>query len=254
MLAASFVNVANGYETILASLSTAQPLALQLGAIAGVSLVGLTLVAALVGLALGAVPPRLVEVVRLPEREAVVLGIAGGLVAAAVAAAGTWLRTPPWARIPDITPLSTVSPFVEVATDPITGFLTRLAVLLTIFIGVDRLTTGWTRWRVPVAIGLALTGFVAAGPPTGAAVSGWLMAGALTAVALVIVYVALLRIDLSMTPLALGIAAAVGALARGAQRPFPGALPAALVSAVLMAAIGWLWFGALRRNQNGSDR
>ena len=58
MLAASLVNAANGWPAIMASLSTAQPLPLQLAAVAGVGLVGLTLVAALVGLALGAVPRR----------------------------------------------------------------------------------------------------------------------------------------------------------------------------------------------------
>ncbi len=155
MLAASLVNAANGYPTILASLSTAQPLPLQLAAVAGVGLVGLTLVAALVGLALGAVPRRLVDMGRLPDRDAILLGIAGGLVAAGVAGIGTWLRTPPWARLPDIAALNTAIPFVEVATDPIAGFLTRLAVLLAMFIGIDRLTNGWTRWRIPAAIALA---------------------------------------------------------------------------------------------------
>jgi hypothetical protein len=67
---------------------------------------------------------------RLPDRDAILLGIAGGLVAAGVAGIGTWLRTPPWARLPDIAALNTAIPFVEVATDPIAGFLTRLAVLL----------------------------------------------------------------------------------------------------------------------------
>ena len=247
MLAASLVNAANGYPTILASLSTAQPLPLQLAAIAGVGLVGLTLIAALVGLALGAVPRRLVDMGRLPDRDAILLGIAGGLVAAGVAGIGTWLRTPPWARLPDIAALNTAIPFVEVATDPIAGFLTRLAVLLAMFIGIDRLTNGWTRWRIPAAIALAVVGFVAAGPPAGAAVSGWLTAGALTGAALVVGYVTLLRIDLSMTPLVLGSAAILGALARGAQRPFPGALPASLIAGILMAGVAWLWFRALRR-------
>jgi hypothetical protein len=241
------VNAANGYPTILASLSTAQPLPLQLAAIAGVGLVGLTLIAALVGLALGAVPRRLVDMGRLPDRDAILLGIAGGLVAAGIAGIGTWLRTPPWARLPDIAALNTAIPFVEVATDPIAGFLTRLAVLLAMFIGIDRLTNGWTRWRIPAAIALAVVGFVAAGPPAGAAVSGWLTAGALTGAALVVGYVTLLRIDLSMTPLVLGSAAILGALARGAQRPFPGALPASLIAGILMAGVAWLWFRALRR-------
>jgi hypothetical protein len=74
-----------------------------------------------------------------------------------------------------------------------------------------------------------------------------LTAGALTGAALVVGYVTLLRIDLSMTPLVLGSAAILGALARGAQRPFPGALPASLIAGILMAGVAWLWFRALRR-------
>jgi hypothetical protein len=248
MLAASLVNAFNGYPAILAQLSTAQPLPLQLGAIAGVGLVGLALVSALVGLALGAVPRRLIEMGRLPDREAIVLGISGGFIAAAVSAAAMWLRTPPWARNPDLTPLHTVIPFVEVATDPITGFLTRLAVLLAMFTAIDRMTTGWTRLRIPAAAGLALAGFVAAGPPTGGAVSGWLLSGTLTGTALVIVYVLLVRMDLSMTALTMGTAAALGALARGAHRPFPGALAGSVVAAILMAGLAYLCFKALRKD------
>ena len=74
----SVVNAANGWPAIMASLSTAQPLPLQLGAVAGVGLVGLALVSALVGLALGAVPRRLADMVRLPERDADPAGHLGG--------------------------------------------------------------------------------------------------------------------------------------------------------------------------------
>jgi hypothetical protein len=247
MLIASLVNATNGYPAIMAMLSTAQPLPLQLGAIAGVGLVGLTLVAALVGLSLGAVPRRLPDMGRLPERDAILLGVAGGLVAAAIVAAATWLRTPPWARLPDLTPLNAVLPFIDVATDPITGFLTRLATLLAMFLGIDHLTRGWTRWRVPAATALVVAGFLAAGPPLGGGVSGWLLAGALTGTALAVAYLALLRVDLSIIPLTLGTGAGLGALARGVQRPFPGALPAAVVAAILIAAVAWLWFKTLRR-------
>ena len=138
-------------------------------------------------------------------------------------------------------------PFLEIAIDPIPGFLTRLAVLLSLFVAVDRLTIGWTRLRIPVAAGLALVGIVASGPPAGGDVRGWLIAAAVTATALVIVYVALLRVDLSMTPLILGTAAALGAVARGAPRPFPGALLATLVAAALTGAVAWVWFRVLRR-------
>ena len=247
MFVAALVNGANGWPAVMASLSTAQPLPLQVGAVAGVGLVGLGLVSVLVGLALGAVPHRLPPGARLPDRDALRLGMAAGAVAAGVSAAAAWLRMPPWARLPEIAPLNTAWPFVEVATDPITGYLTRLAVVLALFTAVDVVTRGWTRLRVPAAVALAAVGFVAVGAPPGSGVGGWLLAGLLTGAALVVVFVTLLRTDLSMTPVVLGTAAALGALVRGTHGPFPSAVPGSLTAAVLMLAISWLWFRELRR-------
>jgi hypothetical protein len=247
MFVAALINAANGWPAVLAALSTAQPLPLQVGAVAGVGLVGLALVAVLVGLALGAVPHRLPAGARLPDRDALTLGLAAGAVAAAVSAGAGWLRTPPWGRFPEIAPLNTAWPFVEVATDPVTGYLTRLAVLLALFTGLDAFTRGWTRRRPLAVAALAAVGFVAAGPPPGAGLAGWLAAGVVTAIALVTVLVTLLRVDLSMTPIVLGTAAALGALSRGVQQPFPAALPGGVIAALLIAGIAWIWFRALRR-------
>jgi hypothetical protein len=247
MFVAALINAANGWPAVLAALSTAQPLPLQVGAVAGVGLVGLALVAVLVGLALGAVPHRLPAGARLPDRDALTLGLAAGAVAAAVSAGAGWLRTPAWGRFPEIAPLNTAWPFVEVATDPVTGYLTRLAVLLALFTGLDAFTRGWTRRRPMAVAALAAVGFVAAGPPPGAGLAGWLAAGVLTAIALVTVLVTLLRVDLSMTPIVLGTAASLGALSRGLQQPFPAALPGGVIAALLIAGIAWIWFRALRR-------
>jgi hypothetical protein len=39
---------------------------------------------------------------------------------------------------------------------------------------------------------------------------------------------------------------AIGTIARGAQRPFPGALPGAAIAALVALALGWWLFRALR--------
>ncbi|MEO7275930.1 MAG: type II CAAX endopeptidase family protein [Vicinamibacterales bacterium] len=248
MLVAAVANGANGFPALMAALSTAQPLPLQLGAVAGVGLVGLGLTAVLVGLALGAFPRTLATLPRLPDREALALGLATGAMAAAVGAASSWLRTPPWAPTADLTPLTSFVPSADLMIDPIPGFLTRLAVLLALFVGVDRVTRGWTRLRPLAAAGLFVVGVLASGPPAGGAVSAWLLAAAVTGAALAGLYSGLLRFDLSMIPLALGASGAIGALARGWQRPFPGALPASLVAAIVVFALGWLWFRVLRQH------
>jgi hypothetical protein len=42
---------------------------------------------------------------------------------------------------------------------------------------------------------------------------------------------------------------AAGAIARGAQGAFPGALAGSLAAALLLAVVSWFWFRALRRAQ-----
>ena len=83
--------------------------------------------------------------------------------------------------------------------------------------------------------------------PSGVGSGTWLLAGAITAAALLLAHVTLLRFDLSMVPIALGTMAAVGALAQGAQRAYPGALTGSIAAVVLAALVGWWWFAALRR-------
>ena len=248
MLVAAVANGANGFPAIMASLSTAQPLPLQIGAVAGVGLVGLGITAALVGLALGALPKTLTSLPRLPAADALPLGLAAGALAAAVGAASSWLRTPSWAPDADLTSLNSFVPFADLVLDPIPGFLTRLAVLLALFVIVDRITHGWTRLRVVSAVVLLAVGMIASGPPVGGAMTAWLIAALVTGAAVSGIYAGLLRLDLSMIPLALGASGALGALARGWPRPFPGALPASFSAAVLVFALGWLWFRVLRRH------
>ena len=61
----------------------------------------------------------------------------------------------------------------------------------------------------------------------------------------------MLRGDLTMIPIALGTMMATGVLMRGAQRPFPGALPGAVAAAVLTALLAWWLHRALRRWRAG---
>jgi len=72
------------------------------------------------------------------------------------------------------------------------------------------------------------------------------MAGVLTAVALAAAYATLLRFDLTLVTVALGTMTAVGAIARGLQRPFPGALPGSILAAILAALLAYWWLKALR--------
>lgn len=247
MFVVSIASAGNGWPLVLGSLSTAQPLKLQIAGLIGIGLVGLTIGAVLVGLALGALPHRLAGGAALPDDDALRLGIAAGLFGAGLSAVSEWLRTPVWSRAADVGDLGNVAPILGLVLDPIPALLIRMAIFITLLAAVDRLTSGWTRRRILGTAVLVLFGLLIAGAPQDAGVVRWLSAAGLTASGLVVAYVTLLRADLTMVPLALATMAAVGMLMRGAAQPFAGALPGSILGAVLTLLVGWWWFRALRR-------
>ena len=81
-----------------------------------------------------------------------------------------------------------------------------------------------------------MIGFLAAGMPIGVHLRGWLLAGRITSFGFTLVSLTALRFDLTMVPLVLGTMIAVGAIARGAQRAFPGALVGSWAGAIIVAS------------------
>lgn len=247
MVVVAALSFANGWPRLLAQLSTAQPLPLQLAVLAAAGLIGVTLSGAFVGLAAGALPHRLVGTGTLPERDALRLGVAIGLVGSALSAGAALLRAPAWARLPQVGAAGTIVPFAQVAIDPITAFLTATVVLATALAAVDRLSSGWSQRRVVVILVLGAIGFAGAGAPAGSPLTPWIASGIIMGAALVVAYATALRADLTMVPIVLGTMAVAGVIGRGLLRPFPGALPGALAGAILLSLVAWWVFRTLRR-------
>jgi len=246
MFVVSAVSILNNAPTLIAALPTAAPLLIQLVGVFAVSAIGLTLVAALVGLAIGALPHRLAPLGRVADRDALALGVAAGLFGAAAVAAATLVRAPAWARFPAVDAMGASVPLLRSALDPITGFMTRLAVVTAALVTLERISGSWRRRRLGAAAAVAVLGFLAGGPPAGAHAGGWALAGAITAAAFVVLYTGLLRFDLTLVPISLGTMAALGLLGRGLERPFPNALAGAIAGTVLVVLLAFWWSRALR--------
>src|SRR5262245_37034289 len=99
--------------------------------------------------------------------------------------------------------------------------LLQTATLLALCVGLDRLTSSWARRRIAAVAAVAVVGYLSVGAPVGAAMGGWVAAGLVSAAALAVLYVGLIRFDLSMLPLAIGVSAAVEAIGEAVQHPFP---------------------------------
>ena len=120
----------------------------------------------------------------LAERDAIILGCAVGAFAAALQILASAVRTPAWAESTWIGPAGTFVPMIAVAVEPISGLLTRTAVMLSLLTGVHHITLGWTRRRAAGAAIVLLVGFLGAGAPAGAAFGGWIAAGIALAIGL----------------------------------------------------------------------
>jgi len=249
VLIISAVDFLNKLQIVIAALRTEVPLQLQLIGVIAISGVGLTVLAAAVGLALGAIPARLAGIGRLDDRDAVRLAIAAGCVGAAFAAAAAALRAPVWARFPAIDSIGATLPLVDTVLEPIAAFMTRMTIVVATLATIDRLCGSWTRRKMLSIGALVAIGFLAGGTPAGSHAGGWVLAGLITAAGLAIIYVGLLRFDITLVPLALSVMAAIGQIVRGAGAVYPGALPGSVLAAAALLAIGWWWFRALRTFQ-----
>jgi hypothetical protein len=164
-----------------------------------------------------------------------------------MAAAAGAVSAPQWAQSPGLAAAGALVPVLQAAVEPGIRVLMATAVVLPTLLTVDHLTVGWSRHRILGALLLLVVGFAAVGVPATTTSVGWLMAIAALGATLILAYVTVLRFDLSMVPLAVGTMTAAGALARGAGRPYPGALTGSVIGAVVGFAIGWWCFAAVRK-------
>jgi hypothetical protein len=246
-LLVSAATFANSWPALLARLSTSQPYSLQVGALIGAGGVGLLIAAAVPSLVLGALPLAIENAGRLPDRVALRLGAAAGLIGAGTIVGAAWLRTPVWASAPDVAPLGTAWPLVAVVLGPVAAFLTRMALVGGALAAIGRHTSGWTGRRPSGLIAVAAIGCTVAGPPVGSAIGGWVTAVVLSGGVLAVAAAWLVSLDLTMVPIALGVLGATEALLTGAARAYPGALWYGVMAAAPVMLAAWWWFGALRR-------
>ena len=244
-LVASAVATANSWPTIEDSLSTAQPLGLQLIAVIGAGLVAAVVLAALVGLSTGLLPRELPGT-RLPGSEAMRLGVATGLVGSAALLAARMLQTPAWADVADLEPLGTMTPMLALALEPVGSLLTRTAIVAGLLLYVDRITLGWTMRRTVGLLWLIAFGFFGVAVPAAGQAPGWIFAGLVGAAALTAAYVLILRADLSLVPVTLATMVVVRLVALGVSSPYPGALSGSAAGILVAGLVAWWLFRALR--------
>jgi hypothetical protein len=166
--------------------------------------------------------------------------------------AGSLVRAagpPVW---PDLSPLSTYVPFLAWAFERVPALLLRALTLLALLIVVDDYTNGWKERRVLFAALLVAAGAVLGAPANGLSPSEWVPAALGAGLALLGIYVLLLRHDLLLVIPATGIALALSAAREATQANSIAAAVANTVGACIVLGCAW-WLFQLLNEARTSD-
>jgi hypothetical protein len=235
------LDFANGWPARLAGFSTALPFPLQAAQLAIGLLVGATLMPAVIALAAGGV--RLFATRVYARREAGRIGVSLGGVACGVLAAATALvragGEPVW---PSFEGAETIVPVAAAPLAAIFSLGARTAVVALVFTAADRISDGWSVHRTWAAALLVGTGLLLGAGAPGARILPWAAAGLLVGLLLLAAYVLVFRWDVSPLPLSVAVVVALGALAEGLTRPYPGALAGSILAAALVIVVAWRGF------------
>jgi hypothetical protein len=241
LVVARTLDFANGWPARLAGFSTAQPFPLQAAQLAIGLLVGATLMPAALALAAGGLRQSSTDV--YSRREAARIGVSVGGVACGVLGVATALLRaggePVW---PSFAGAETIVPVAAPPLAAIFALGARTVVVGLFFAAADRISDGWSVHRGWAAALLVGTGVLLGAGAPGPSILAWAAAGLLVGLLLLAAYVFVFRWDLSPLPLSVAVVVAVGALAEGLTRPYPGALAGSMLAAALVLVLAWRGF------------
>ena len=244
-LAAAVVTTANNWPVLMNTLSTAQPLPLQLGIGLTGSLISAGLIAALLGLLAGYTAVRAAAKRGADRAPAVGTGLALGLgVLGALAAAGSALggALPQWSSYVGA---SAVAPWLAMAVEPVQGYLTLAVMALLVVTSANTLSAHWTRRQTVVAVALVLVGAVLAPGTSPDDLVARAILGLLSGALLLGAYVWVLRDRPALVVLAAAAMTVPEVLERGLDQAYGGALVGSLLGAAVVSCIAWRWFAHL---------
>jgi hypothetical protein len=227
------LNVLNNWPALAAQASTAQPLQLQLGIAIIMALVVGVFTAIGLGLVAGIVAAH-IHAGDASLRNGVLMGICTGLAlagATAVARHVMPLMTPLWGNL---APASAYIPLVAAALSPVGGLFTQALILFMVVYAVNRRPNVAWVW---IVVGIAL-----AGSSSIETISGWLILGIASGIALMLAYKFVFRHQPEVLLIATGTVVILSTIRDGIQGMYPLALAGSIAGAIFVAVTAWIWF------------
>lgn len=239
MSAAQALRYANRWPAALAAFSTTEPFSHQVLETVGSALLGTLFQALFVGLVAGWVHRR--AEIQFPfEGYRIFTGLSLGFLGAGAVALATSLLPAPSPRWADYGPADGLWPPAGPVLNAVTGYVGATCLFLVIFFTLHLATGGWSRRRLLGSGGLLLAGLVLAGPASETFPS-WILTGSVSGLLLLFSYLAVLRRNLELLPLATLGMMALGLIREGVAAAYPGAEAGTAAALLLLVGLGLAW-------------
>lgn len=120
---------------------------------------------------------------------------------------------------------------------------------LLVLVGLDRLTGGWTRNRLPAIGGLLLAGLAAPGPSPGTGIWPWALMGLAAGAGLLVLYRVTRGLHLAFVPAMAATVLALDALREASFAAYSAAPLSRLLAAAVLLTLAWAWSRFLFRDE-----
>ena len=246
LLVFGLLGEANGFPMLTAGFSTAQPFVNQVWNTVAFTLIQNLIPAVLTGLTAGMIVfwrrnSSGAESTRLMVT-AVLVGLASVCIGALL-----FLQDLPGPRLSAVFGAGFALPFAAPITQWIVNFIAISVRYLLIFGIANYVSKDWTRWKIPTLAGLFLIGGFAMNSGGGSDLTTWVTSASLSGVTAMLGYWLLIRRDLATVPIIVATTICWSVMAN-LDQPYPGAVIGHSVAALIVAAMAWIWFNALRKN------
>jgi hypothetical protein len=242
------IQLANGFRSVSAQFVTAQPWQLQALIVVIGGLIATTAVAAATTLLVGLVHSWLPAQPAENRARSLMAGFGLGAAIAGLGSAASALMPSSLPEWPSVAGAADSVPLLSALLAPIDSWLTASALLLLVVAVLAAMTDGWQHRKAAASAVVILFGLVLAGSQGVESLALWVVAGVATGLVLLVVWIAAVRFQPAVIPLAVAATAAAAAVRQAAVGPFPGAVIGSLLGAAAVVALAVWWYGRLLRD------
>lgn len=133
---------------------------------------------------------------------------------------------------------------IAAGINPLASYIMKTILYLLIFTALDKFTDCWTKRKALFSVLFILLILIISGSSINSLAS-WLISGLLMGIVYLLLYQYVFRFRLALIPLTFGTVMILGELKQGILNAYPAAIPAAVISIILIGLFSIYWYKKL---------